>query len=403
MELFWLLIKANVCLIVFYLVYKLLLQHETYFKWNRGYIVFALLSSCIIPFVQFGGATAAIFGVEPMELPTFTLIGGTQADAAVAAESFDWFSLILLSGILVVGCGFVYGLVKLFRLRLAHRSELKSGARLIVLPETSQPYSFFSWIFMAPDQDESETVWNHELAHVKGWHSVDGLLAHLFCAFFWYNPVAWLMRRELKSVHEFIADEAACAQKSDTDHYARVLLGQTFKVSSEAFLSHAFYHQTLIFKRIKMLKNGPSKKGARLKYLALPAVMIALTFGAACTKEVDAQTITETQTEQEPIYKVVDVMPEFQNGQEGMMEYIQANFKYPKAAKDAGAEGKVYISFVVSETGEVVDAKVKRGVDPELDQAALDIVKSMPAWTPGVHAGEKVKVEMVLPFKYQLD
>jgi len=101
-------------------------------------------------------------------------------------------------------------------------------------------------------------------------------------------------------------------------------------------------------------------------------------------------------------FKVVEIMPQFRNGFKDLMIYIHDNVKYPQLAKDVGREGIVYVQFVVNRRGEVVDAKVVRGIGYGCDKEALRVVKAMPKWKPGRQRGKRVPVEFTLPIKYEL-
>lgn len=100
-------------------------------------------------------------------------------------------------------------------------------------------------------------------------------------------------------------------------------------------------------------------------------------------------------------FYVVDEEPKFVGGENKLFEFI-SNIKYPERAKELGIQGIVYVSFVISETGEVQDARVLRGISPDLDSAALATVKKMPKWIPGKQNGKNVKVQFNLPIKFDI-
>ena len=80
-------------------------------------------------------------------------------------------------------------------------------------PRPCSPFSFGPWIFLHPDGMDEQTlreVLIHEQAHVRGWHTLDILFSQVVCILFWWNPAAWLMRREVRMNLEFIADKAVC-------------------------------------------------------------------------------------------------------------------------------------------------------------------------------------------------
>ena len=112
--------------------------------------------------------------------------------------------------------------------------------------------------------------------------------------------------------------------------------------------------------------------------------------------------IEEVQ-EEAPVFMVVEDMPEFPGGEQKMMEYIAMNLVYPEKARDNGIQGRVLIQFVVDESGHIINAKVMKGVHPELDSAALAVVKGMPKWKPGKQRGDAVRVRYIIPIRFVLD
>jgi protein TonB len=111
-----------------------------------------------------------------------------------------------------------------------------------------------------------------------------------------------------------------------------------------------------------------------------------------------AEQISNEQEE----FTVVEVMPEFPGGQAEMAKFLQKNIHYPDMAKEAGIQGKVYISFVVRKDGSVSDVKIIRGVDPSLDKEAMRVVMMMPNWKPGTQNGRPVNVRLNLPINFSL-
>lgn len=102
------------------------------------------------------------------------------------------------------------------------------------------------------------------------------------------------------------------------------------------------------------------------------------------------------------VHEKVEVMPEFPGGKEGLFKYMTTAIKYPEDAEAKGIEGKVIVSFTVDTDGSVTDIKRLRSVHPSIDEQAVEVVSSMPKWTPGEQDGKKVKVKMNLPIVYKL-
>ncbi len=96
-------------------------------------------------------------------------------------------------------------------------------------------------------------------------------------------------------------------------------------------------------------------------------------------------------------------MPEFEGGNTGLMQYVSRNVVYPQLAKEAGVQGIVYVSFVVSETGKVEGAKVLKGIGLGCDEEVLRVINKMPQWKkPGKNAGHAVKVRFNIPVSFKL-
>jgi TonB family protein len=103
------------------------------------------------------------------------------------------------------------------------------------------------------------------------------------------------------------------------------------------------------------------------------------------------------------VYQIVEQMPKFPNGQEALMLYIAKQVKYPAEAKKAGAQGRVFVGFIVEPDGSLSDFKVLRGIGFGCDEEALRVVKSMPKWQPGMHRGKAVRVQYLVPVNFKLD
>ena len=116
---------------------------------------------------------------------------------------------------------------------------------------------------------------------------------------------------------------------------------------------------------------------------------------------VDIPKVKETPQEK-VIFQVVEEMPEFPGGMAEAMKFLAKNIKYPVAAQEAKIEGRVIVQFVIERDGSVSDAKVMRGVSPELDAEAIRVVSMMPKWIPGKQRGKAVAVKYTMPIMFRL-
>ena len=102
------------------------------------------------------------------------------------------------------------------------------------------------------------------------------------------------------------------------------------------------------------------------------------------------------------VFIAVETMPVFPGGDLGLMKYIQKNLKYPAIAREYNITGKVYVSYIVDEDGSVINVKIARGVDKNLDAEAVRVIRSLPKYKPGNQRGKAVKVQYTIPINFTL-
>ncbi|MCQ2235596.1 MAG: energy transducer TonB [Bacteroidales bacterium] len=110
----------------------------------------------------------------------------------------------------------------------------------------------------------------------------------------------------------------------------------------------------------------------------------------------------EEEEEVEEVFVIAEQMPAFPGGDVELRKFLAQSVKYPVIAQENGIQGRVFVSFVVDKTGSVTNARVARGIDPNLDKEALRVVNSMPKWTPGMQRGKPVKVSYTVPINFVL-
>jgi TonB family protein len=117
---------------------------------------------------------------------------------------------------------------------------------------------------------------------------------------------------------------------------------------------------------------------------------------------VEGKVIIKDPAGKEEVFYIVEDMPKFQGEPfNACIKYVQEHLEYPQEAKEKGLEGTVDVFFVIDTKGKVTKARVKKGVDPMLDKAALKAVNAMPDWTPGKQRGKSVAVEFEIPVKFK--
>lgn len=117
-------------------------------------------------------------------------------------------------------------------------------------------------------------------------------------------------------------------------------------------------------------------------------------------QEIDVK--EEEEEEVEEIFVIAEQMPSFPGGENELRKFLAQSVKYPVIAQENGIQGRVFVTFVVDKTGSITNAKVARGIDPNLDKEALRVVNSMPKWSPGMQRGKPVKVTYTVPINFVL-
>jgi protein TonB len=103
------------------------------------------------------------------------------------------------------------------------------------------------------------------------------------------------------------------------------------------------------------------------------------------------------------VFTIVEESATFKGGMEGLGKFMSENLVYPGEARIKGIEGKVFVQFIVNADGSISEPAIKRGIDMQLDNAALAVVKAMPNWNPGKQKGKAVRQQFVLPVNFALN
>ncbi|MDB5156894.1 MAG: BlaR1 peptidase [Mucilaginibacter sp.] len=260
--------EANIYLGVFYLAYCLFLSKETYYTFNRIYLLLSCVAAFILPLVQIGF-------LKPAEYATTGNIY-----LPVVAKSFTWQDGLLysyLTGVIIFAIQFtikLYRLQKLARLKPAYSNN---DYTLIQLERSGTAFSFFNYLFIGTEAIEPKLIIRHELVHIRQKHSADVILLELLKIINWFNPAVYFLQNSVKSVHEYIADEQTALTATDSVTYSTFLVNNAYGISGPSF-THSFFNYNLLKKRIIMLHQKRSGSLARLKYL----IAVPLCAGLLC-------------------------------------------------------------------------------------------------------------------------
>ena len=394
-------IKVGLCLIAFYLLWKLLLSRETFHRFNRVALLAVMAIAMVLPWIRLSQDVLAPAANSFIVLDDILVTPNGAATAQHALHPLNMTNVATVAyfiGVVMALVWFLHSQWSLHRLFKKGRTEsLPGGITLHVLPGDLSPFSYFKHIVISEQdyQDNPREILVHEQAHISLRHSWDVLFMGFVTLFQWWNPAAWLLCRELRQVHEYEADEAVLNQGVDAKQYQLLLIRKS--VGDQLFsMANNFNYQSLK-KRIRMMTINKSSRWNTLRALAVVPV-IALALLAFANPKTEAAPVSGDNK----VYETVEQMPEFPGGMEEMMKFLQRNIQYPANAAKNEVEGRVILQFVVEKDGQIGDVKVVRSVDPELDAEAMRVVKSMPNFIPGRQDGKPVAVFYTIPISFKL-
>ena len=424
-------LKSAVCLAAFYLFYKWLLSRETFHRFNRLALLGVLAFSLALPLVEVSVKRPAPIQQPMLTLEQMLMMADAPSEAVYTSqpETVLWLQALLI----IYGIGVVFFLVRnlwsLGRLAVLLRSgrlervedylpQGGRGVKLVVHDWRIAPFSWMRFIVISRKdlEENGREILIHERAHIRLGHSWDVLLADLCCFVQWFNPAAWLLKRELQSVHEYEADEAVLCEGVNAKEYQLLLIKKA--VGTRLYSMVNSLNHSSLKKRITMMMKKKSNPWARMKYAyVLPLAALTMTAFARpevseVTNEISSAKVSNLMenlqasrsqiSTEDSIYQVVDAMPEFPGGMKAMMEFMKNNLRYPEGLKAKGTQGRVVVQFVVSKDGSLSGAKVIRKVDPLMDAEALRVINAMPRWKPGMQDGKPVAVKYTVPVLFSL-
>ncbi|PKV63189.1 M56 family metallopeptidase [Pontibacter ramchanderi] len=468
------LLQSALVLLVLYVFYRVVLHNQPGLLYNRLYLLLAPLVALIIPLLELPLPFQTV-------LPTPNVIPAIQLQevqvTAFGPSSAEAAPLLSLREMLLLLYGAV-GLVLLVRLgiQVARIRSLASAASPLPAPDSAATvlqtegqapsFAFLHYVFLGDmrhlSPQEQQQILSHEIAHVRLRHTYDVLYYEVLTAVLWFNPLVWLMKEELRNVHEFQADAEVLAN-CQPQEYSSLLAKEALFMAGIPVGS--YFQKPQVFRRLRMLQlHGQPTSKMRL-LLALPVILLLLVTFSANTVSADVSAFVEEPASlkeilitaparkagipvreqerpgisQEPLaapaketapvvkkdikmvepaaksaplneepadekpYTYVENMPEFKGGEAEMMKFMGRNIRYPKDAQEAGTEGLVVLSFVVDKEGQLQDIAIVKSLHESLDKEALRVVEKMNGqWTPGSQNGRTVPVRYTLPVRFSI-
>lgn len=501
-------LASSLFLCIGYLAYKWIMAGERQHSCNRLTLYIIYIFALTLPAA--GGEWESLFQSEnsvgmigeiETDIPVTGLILKADTPRENTPAASVVFTAIYLAGMILTLAYSIAGACPLATI-IRKGEKIKDGKYTLVISDRKDiaPFSWLRYYVMSRDDYESagNIISIHERRHLKLLHWADLTAVQAICIFQWFNPAAWLMAEEFKTVHEYQADDAVLASGTNIRQYQTLLIkkavGTRFRI-----LANSLNHSKLKKRITMMYKSNPPKSRRMGAFALIPAMAIGcavmeipavaavldtasetilmdgrdskvtnfstisdnestetvnilptrVTDPEAAEKPVAVEsvlespsaTLTEEKTDRttgdvptvqsdpavqhdasypadsgtsdysaaiaddnkkKEVFTAVEEQAEFPGGLNELMKWLSDNVKYPENAFKNGVQGRVIVKFIIEKDGKIGDASILKGIDPQLDNEALRVVKEMPAWQPAKVNGEVVASYFNLPVTFRI-
>ncbi|WP_337389650.1 M56 family metallopeptidase [Prevotella sp.] len=445
-------VKVAVCLALFYLFHKLLMSRDTFHTFNRFAILSMMLLSLVLPLVHLSldsetGINQGTVALEGLVAQTVVDDGGNGVGEGMTLTQV-LLATYVLGVVLFVGKALLSVGSLLRLIRRARCVEVRNGIRIYTMQGDISPFSWFRYIIMSEKdwQENRREIVLHEMAHIRRCHSMDVAVCNMMIVFQWYNPAAWLLKRELQTLHEYEADEAVLSAGVDATHYQMLLIRKA--VGERLFSMANNLNHNSLKKRITMMKikrTNPVQK-AKIAFVLPLAAMTVAAFASQkvenLSEKVEQESEAFSSVSDNPVVRAVgettrvaavkvqedkaleeatslsmasdtaetksgkefpcipETFPQFPGGHIALVEYLSKNIKFPKEKEKENVRARVVASFTVDKDGSITDARIVRSQGEAFDNEALRVINGMPKWIPGMQNGKAVSVKYTLPITF---
>ena len=402
-------------------VYEVFLKKETFFRWNRWYLLLLPAVSLLLPLIDIPSLSYTLQQAFTYTLPVLELNSSNQG-----LESGNFITNLLptiwLIGSLVSLARFIFRIYQLLSILSCSQRIKKDGFMLISIPRSNQAFSFLNMVFLGEELTESQkaTIVAHELVHIREGHSWDLLYFELLKILFWFNPLIYILQKKHALVLEFIADAKVIIHHKRTDYYEH-LVAQVFQTTPFKFVN-TFFNHSLIKNRIIMLQKTPSKQSGLSKYLIVFPALASLFIVFACAQNNDStleeeqkanQVIIEAGSEKAVSFATLESTPVFP-GCEGLAseenkqcftqkvaQFVSQEFNTKVADETVSGSQRIVVHFVINKNGEVEQIQAKAQAE-SLREEAIRVTNLLPKMRPGEKDGNPVAVQFALPILFEL-
>lgn len=272
-DLFTYLLKVNIAIALFYLIYHLWLRNLTFYRVNRYFLIFSLVFSMLYPVINWNWLQSP--ATVPVEVSNVLPVWEYQYTTSQQVSISEYLDGVFYLTVIVFGlrlCISLFGILKI------HRSSKASIWKAYAYRRSDEdilPFSFWKNVYLNPSkhkEQELEGIFRHEYVHVRQMHSIDILLSEVVLIICWYNPLVWLFRRAIQENIEFITDNNVLASGINKQEYQYSLL--TVIRSAKQPVIANYFNMKDLKKRISMMNKKRTSNFHIIKYVILLPLVI---------------------------------------------------------------------------------------------------------------------------------
>ena len=388
--------RTGLYLGVFYAFYLLVMRRTTFFRLNRVLLLAGSFACLLLPVFRLRSVTTAGIASE-----LSMVAAGTETAEEAVRAAFPWKEVLLAlyaAGALATLVLYLLSVLKMNRLMRKGESTRLEGCRLILLDEDVPSFSWGRTVVMSrKDQAENPAIFTHEMMHVRCRHSLDLILFFPLQLLFWWNPLVWVTREELRLLHEYEADEGVIQKGIDATGYQLLLVRKA--VGEHRFTLASGFQHAKLKNRIEMMLKPGSSGWRRWSYVALVPVLACFMFICNPVKAVTLTVENEAPSRMRSEALLFAQMPRFNGG--NSREFSQWVNSQLHLQRRIEADGRLLVGFTVGTDGVVRDVKVQKGLREDIDKEVVQIISSSPAWEPALDpSGQAVPVHYSIPLVF---
>lgn len=400
-------LKSGLLLVVFYAVYKLLLENEKMFRFNRVYLLGSILFSLIIPLHLFSIESLFFNKIKVIQLDEILIVTNRaildKVNYNEIIMKFLIISYAVIAGILVFR--FVRNVYSFYNQLKRCKVEIIDGQKIVLTKESILPHSFWNAVFVNYEDFKNGKIPSeliaHEKAHLKQKHTLDIIFVEVLQIIFWFNPILILYKKAIKLNHEFLADEAVNKQFGEVRNYQNLLLGFASQKETISLASNINYLITK--KRLLMMtkKESPAKIFLKIGSVTVFYLLLLFAFNTGALAQSDNNLINQNDKINYVSTNVKE--PKFPGGLEKFYMFIGQNFKIPQEFSKQKIDGKLALEFMIEKDGSLTEFKVVKDLGYGTADEAIRVLKLSPKWIPASENGIPVRVMYNLPITIQAE